>query len=99
MLSHSIIQVSHVTGLLSLNNGVTNAIDVQVATNKGDLEQEIVIISQLHVNNVQQLRDLDRLAVRWDTTDIRSIHQEECKSILTKMEMMQKMGTPISYGT
>ena len=33
-------------------DGVTDAIDVQVAKNKGDLEQEIVILSQLHVINV-----------------------------------------------
>jgi hypothetical protein len=81
-----------------LIDGVTNAIDVQVAKNKEDLEQEIVIISQLHVIDVQQLRDLDRLAVRWNTADIRSIFQEECKSILIEMEMMQKMGTPVLYG-
>ncbi len=31
-------------------------------------------------------------------TDICSIHQGECKSILIEMEMMQKMGTPVSYG-
>jgi hypothetical protein len=36
--------------------------------------------------------------MRWDTKDIHSIHQEECKSILTKEEMMQKMGTLVSYG-
>ena len=53
MLSHGIINVSHVTGLLSLIDGVTDAINVQVAKNKGDLEQENVIISQLHVVNVQ----------------------------------------------
>jgi hypothetical protein len=71
---------------------------VQVAKNKGDLEQDIVIISQLHIVNVQRLSDLDHLAVRWDTTDIHSIHQEECESILIEMEMMQKMGTPVPYG-
>jgi hypothetical protein len=71
---------------------------VQVAKNKGDLEQEIVIISQLNVINVQRLRDLDRLAMRWNTTDICSICQGECKSILIEMEMMQKMGTPVPYG-
>jgi hypothetical protein len=98
MLSHGIVNASHVAGLLSWIDGVTDAIDVQVAKNKGDLEQEIVIISQLHVINVQQLRDLDRLAVRWDTADICSICQEECKSILIEMEMMQKMGTPVLYG-
>ncbi len=98
MLSHGIINASHVAGLLSLIDGVTNAINVQVAKNKGDLEQEIVIISQLHIINVQQLRDLDRLAVRWDTTDICSICQEECKSILAKIEMVQKVETPIPYG-
>ncbi len=65
---------------------------------KGDLEQEIVIISQLHVINVQQLHDLDHLAVRWDTADICPICQEECKFILIEMEMMQKMGTPVPYG-
>jgi hypothetical protein len=80
MLSHGIINASHVAGLLSSTDGVTNSIDVQVAKNKGDFEQEIVIISQLRVINVQQLRVLDRLAVRWDTTDICSIHQEEWES-------------------
>jgi hypothetical protein len=53
MLSHGIVNASHVTGLLSLTDGVINAIDVQVAKNKGDLKQEIVILSQLHVINVQ----------------------------------------------
>jgi hypothetical protein len=98
MLSHGIIHASHVTGLLSLIDGVTDAIDVQVAKIKGDPEQEIVIISQLQVINVQRLRDLDCLAVRWDMTDICSICQEECESILIEMEMMQKMGTPVTYG-
>jgi hypothetical protein len=64
MLSHGTINVIAVTGQLSSIDGVTDAIDVQVAKNKGDLEQEIVILSQLHVINVQRLRDLDRLAVR-----------------------------------
>jgi hypothetical protein len=97
MLSRGIVNASHVAGLLSLIDGVTDAIDVQVAKNKGDLKQEIVILSQLHVINVQQLRDLDSLAVRWDTTDICSICQEECESILIEIEMMQKMGTPVPY--
>jgi hypothetical protein len=44
MLSHGIVNASHVTGLLSLIDGGTDAIDVQVAQNKGDLEQEIIII-------------------------------------------------------
>jgi hypothetical protein len=98
MLSHGIVIVIAVTGQLSSIDGVTDAIDVQAAKNKGDLEQEIVIISQLHVINVQWLCDLDRLAVRWNTTDICSIYQGECKSILNEMEMMQKMGTPVPYG-
>jgi hypothetical protein len=98
MLSQGIIHASCVSGLLSLIDGVTDTIDVQVAKIKGDLEQEIVIISQLHVINVQQLRDLDCLAMRWDTTDICSICQEECKYILFEMEMVQKMGTPVPYG-
>jgi hypothetical protein len=98
MLSHGIVNASHVTGQLSSIDGVTNDIDVQVAKNKGDLKQEIVIISQLHIINVQRLCDLDRLAVRWNTTDICSICQEECKSILIEMEMMQKMRTPIPHG-
>jgi hypothetical protein len=98
MSSHGIVNASHVAGLLSSIDGVSNAIDVQVAKNKGDLEQEIVIISQLHVINVQQLHDLDCLAVKWDTTNICSICQEECESILIEMEMMQKMGTPVPYG-
>jgi hypothetical protein len=97
MISHGIVNASHIAGLLSLIDGVTDAIDVQVAKNKGDLEPEIVIISQLHIINVQRLCDLDCLAVRWDTADICSICQEECKSILVEMEMMQKMGTPIPY--
>jgi hypothetical protein len=41
MLSHGIINASHVAGLLSLVDGVTNSIDVQVAKNKGDLKQEM----------------------------------------------------------
>ena len=98
MLSHGIVNAIAVTGQLSLIDGVTNAIDVQVAKNKRDLEQEIVILSQLHVINVQRLCDLDRLAVRWNTTDICSICQGDCKSILIEMEMMSKMGTPVSYG-
>jgi hypothetical protein len=98
MLSHGIVNAIAVTGQLSLIDGVTNAIDVQVTKNKGDLKQEIVILSHLRVINVQQLRDLDRLAVRWNTTDICSICQGECKSILIEMEMMQKMGTPVPYG-
>ncbi len=64
MLSHGIINAIAVTGQLSLIDDVTNAIDVQVAKNKGDIEKEIVILSQFHVINVQQLCDLDRLAVR-----------------------------------
>ncbi len=35
--------------------------------------------------------------MRWNTTDIRSIHQGECESILIEMEMMSKMGTPVPY--
>jgi hypothetical protein len=57
---------------------------VQVAKNKGDLKQEIIIISQLQV-------------MRWNMTDICSICQEECESILIEMKMMQKMGTPVPY--
>ncbi len=53
MLSHGIVNAIGVTGRLSLIDGVTNAIDVQVAKNKRDLEQEIVILFQLHVINVQ----------------------------------------------
>ncbi len=77
MLSHGIVNAIAVTCPI---DGVTNVIDVQVAKNKGDLEQEIVILSQLHVINVRQLHDLDRLAVRWNRTDIRSICQGECES-------------------
>jgi hypothetical protein len=75
MLSHGIVNAIAVTGQLSLIDGVTDVIDVQVAKNKGDLEQEIVILSQLHVINVQRLHDLDRLAVWWNMIDIRSIRQ------------------------
>ncbi len=53
MLSYGIVNAYHVAVLLSSIDGVTDAIDVQVAKNKGDLEQEIVTISQLHVINVQ----------------------------------------------
>jgi hypothetical protein len=53
MSSHGIINVIAVTGRLSWIDGVTNAIDVQVAKNKRDLEQEIVIVFQLHIINVQ----------------------------------------------
>jgi hypothetical protein len=49
MLSHGIVNAIAVTGQLSLIDGITNAIGVQVAKNKGDLEQEIVFLSQLHV--------------------------------------------------
>ncbi len=53
MLFHGIVNAIAVTSRLSLIDGVTDAIDVQVAKNKRDLEQEIVILSQLHVINVQ----------------------------------------------
>ncbi len=49
VISWHLVKASHVAGLLSLIDGVTDAIDVQVTKNRGDLEQEIVIISQLHV--------------------------------------------------
>ncbi len=62
---------------LNMIDGVTNGIDVQVGKSKGNLKQENDIISQLHVMNVQRLRDHDHLAVRWNTTDICSICQEE----------------------
>jgi hypothetical protein len=52
MLSHGIVNASHVTGQLSLIDGATNAIDVQMAKNKGNIEQEIVILSQDHVINL-----------------------------------------------
>jgi hypothetical protein len=84
MLSHGIVHATHVAGLLSSIDGVTNAIDVQVAKNRGELEQEIVIISQLHVINVQRLRDLDHLAVRWDTTDICSLSRTNIGAVLNK---------------
>ncbi len=98
MLSHVIVNAIAVTGQLSWIDGVTNAIDLQMAKNKGDIEEETVILSQLHVINVQQLCDLDRLAVRWNTTDICSICQGQCKSILIEMEMMAKLGTLVPCG-
>ena len=73
MLSHGLVNAIAVTDLI---DGVNNAIDVQVAKNQSDLKQEIVILSWLHVINLQQLHDLDHLAVRWNTTDIHSLHQE-----------------------
>jgi hypothetical protein len=72
MLSHGLFNAIAVTDPI---DGVNNAIDVQVAKNQSDLEQEIVILSQLHVINLQQLHDLDRLAMRWNTTDICSLCQ------------------------
>jgi hypothetical protein len=45
MLSNGITNRIAVTGQLSSIDGVTNAIEVQVAKNKRDLEQEIVILS------------------------------------------------------
>ncbi len=98
MLSHGIVNAIAVPGQLPLIDGITDAIDVQMAKNKGDIKQEIVILSQLHVINVQRLRDLDRLAVRWNTTDIHSICQGECESILIEIEMMAKMGAPVPKG-
>ncbi len=95
MSSHGLDKAIAVTDPI---DGVNNAIDVQVAKNQSDLEQEIVILSQLHVVNLQQLHDLDRLAMRWNTIDIGSLCQGECESILIEMEMMQKMGTPAPYG-
>jgi hypothetical protein len=95
MLSHGLVNVIAVTDPI---DGVNNPIDVQVAKKQSDLEQEIVILSQLHVINLQQLHDLDGLAVRWNTTDICSLCQGECESILIEMEMMQKMSTPAPYG-
>ncbi len=53
MLSHGIVNAIAVTCQLSSIDGVTDAIDVQVAKNKVDIKQEIVILSQLHVINVQ----------------------------------------------
>ena len=66
--------------------------------NKVDLKQEIVTLSQLHVINVQQLCDLDDLAVRWDTSNIHSIRQHECKGIIAEIKMMQKMGGCVLWG-
>ena len=50
MLSHCLANAIAVTDPI---DGVNNAIDVQVAKNQSDLEQEIVILSQLHVINLQ----------------------------------------------
>ncbi len=47
---------------------------------------------------MQHLRDLDHLAVTWNTTDICSICQGECEYILIEMEMMSKLETPVLYG-
>jgi hypothetical protein len=49
MLSHGLVNVIALTDPI---DGVNNAIDVQVAKNQSDLEQEIVILSQLHVINL-----------------------------------------------
>jgi hypothetical protein len=61
MLSHGLVNAIAVTDPI---DGVNNAIDVQVAKNQSDLKQEIVILSQLHVINLQRLHDLDHLAMR-----------------------------------
>jgi hypothetical protein len=84
-------------GLFFLDD-LTVAQHVQVK--KRDLEQKIVTLSQLHVINVQRLHDLDDLAVRWDTTNIHSIRQDECKGIVSeiKIKMMQKMGGCVCWG-
>ncbi len=95
MLSHGLVNVIALTDPI---DGVNNAIDVQVAKNQSDLEQEIVILSQLHVINLHRLHHLDCPAVRWNTTDICSLCQGECESTLVEMEMMHKMGTPAPYG-
>ncbi len=50
MLSHGLVNAIAVTDPI---DGVTNAIDVQVEKNQSDLKQEIVILSQLHVINLQ----------------------------------------------
>ncbi len=50
MLSHGLVNAIAVTDPI---DGVNNAIDVQVAKNQSDLEQEIVILSQLHIINLQ----------------------------------------------
>jgi hypothetical protein len=81
MLSHGLINVMAVTGPI---DGVNNAIDVQVAKNQSDLKQEIVILSQLHVINLQLLHDLDHLAVRWNTTDIFSLCQGDVNQFLLR---------------
>jgi hypothetical protein len=54
MLSYGIAHASHVTGLLSSIDGVTNAIDVQMAKKQGRSQaRNCQQISQLHVINVQ----------------------------------------------
>jgi hypothetical protein len=83
---------------LFLLNDLTLAQHVQVTKNKVDLKQEIVTLSQLHVINVQQLCDLDDLAVRWDTSNIHSIRQHECEGIIAEIKMMQKMGGCVLLG-
>jgi hypothetical protein len=42
MLSHGIVNATHVAGLLSLIDGVTDAIDVQVAKNKENLSSSFI---------------------------------------------------------
>jgi hypothetical protein len=50
MLSPGLVNAIAVTDPIF---SVNNVIDVQVAKNQSDLEQEIVILSQLHVINLQ----------------------------------------------
>ena len=88
---------AHFAGLFLLND-LTVARCVQVAKNKADLEQDIVTLSQFYVINVQRLHDLDDLAVRWDTSNIHSIHQHECEGIIAEIEMLQKMGGCVRWG-
>jgi hypothetical protein len=82
MLSHGILNEIAVTGQLSSIDGATNAIDVRVAKNMGDLKQEIAILSQLHIINVQRLRDLDRLAIWWNMHLLCKGHLDDTSALL-----------------
>jgi hypothetical protein len=96
MLSHDIVKAIAVTGQLSLIDGATDAIDVQVAKTREILSKKLSSFPSS--TYVQQQRDLDCLAVRWNTTGVLSICQGEGESFLIEMKMMSKMGTPVTYG-
>jgi hypothetical protein len=81
-----------------LMDNITNTHHAQLAIDIELLKGEIVIISQLQVINVQCLRDIDGLAVRWDSTGIHAIQMAECVVIIPEIKLMRNMGLPAWLG-